>query len=74
MSQTVLWEFNDRPVHCFSEHGAYITHNATLLLGDITVGNISDYIQPPLEPQKALYYCFHMCNSAPQDLLVDLNM
>ena len=41
---------------CFSKPGVYITHNATDPLNDIPEGNLSDYIQHPLEPQKALYY------------------
>ena len=43
--------------------GAYITHNATLPLSDITGGNLSDYMQLPLEPQKALY-CFFFIYAA----------
>ena len=30
--------------------GAYITHNTTWPLSDITGGNLSDYKQPPLGP------------------------
>ena len=40
--------------------GAYITHNATYQLNDITGGNLSDYMQIPLEPQQASHYFFHM--------------
>ena len=35
-----------------------ITHNATLPLSDITGGNLSEYMQLPMEPQKALYYFY----------------
>ena len=40
----------------FSEPGACITHNSTQPESDITGGNLSDYMQLPLEPQKALYF------------------
>ena len=56
-----------RPVDCFSKPGAYITHNATKSLSDITGGNLSDYMQAPLEPQKALYH-FYICCPIPPDL------
>ena len=32
-------------------------------LSDITGGYLSDYMQLLLEPQKALYYFFHICSS-----------
>ena len=35
---------------------AYITHSAIQSLSDITGGSMSNYIQLPMEPQKALYY------------------
>ena len=38
--------------------GAYIPHNETQSLHDITWGNLSDYIQLPLKPQNTLYYFF----------------
>ena len=41
----------------FSAPVPYVTHNAAETLSDITGGNLSDYMQLPLEPQKALY-CF----------------
>ena len=28
--------------------------------------NTTDYTQLPLEPQKALYHCFHICSSSSQ--------
>ena len=37
---------------------AYITHNATWPLSDITRGNLSDYMQLHLEPQEVLSYLF----------------
>ena len=48
MCPTVLYE-------CFSKPGAYITHNATQPLSDIT-GNLSDNMELPLNAQKDLYY------------------
>ena len=45
-------------LHNGSRPGANITHNATWPPSDITLGNLSDYMQLPLEQQKALYYCF----------------
>ena len=41
--------------------GTYITYNATWPLSDIEVGNFPVYMQLPLEPQRALYYLFHIC-------------
>ena len=32
-------------------------------LSDITGGNLSDYVQLPLEPQKALHYLLNICRS-----------
>ena len=32
---------------------------------DIIGGSLSDYLQLPLEPQKTLYYFFHIYISAP---------
>ena len=51
----------------FSTHSSCITHQP---LSDNTGGSLSDYMQLPLEPQKALYYFFffHNCSSTPQDL------
>ena len=52
--------------------GAYITHNATSPLSDITGGNLSDYMQLPLEPQKALYCFFsymQQCSPRPVNAL-----
>lgn len=40
----------------FLKPANYITHNATQLLIDITEGNVSDYIQLPLETQNAILY------------------
>ena len=40
----------------------------TMPLGDMTGSNLSDYMQLPLEPQKASCFMFHICRSAPQDL------
>ena len=48
--------------------GAYITHNATQLLSDITGDSVSHYMQLPLEPQKNVYYSIHTCSSTPQHL------
>ena len=44
--------------HFLSKPGAYITHNATCPLNDITGGTLWDYMQLLLEPQKALRYFF----------------
>ena len=44
----------------------YITHNATQPLSDITGGNFSDYMQLPLEPQKAFYHFFWLYAVAPK--------
>ena len=52
----------------FSKPAAYVTHNATWPISDITGGNLSDYMQLPLEPQKALYYFLHILSSSPQDI------
>ena len=38
-----------------TEPGVYITHNAAWLLSDITWGSLSDYMQLPLDPEKALH-------------------
>ena len=40
----------------FSKSDAYNTHNAALPLSDITGGNLSDYMQLPLDLQKTLHY------------------
>lgn len=40
----------------FLKPANYITHNATHLLIDITEGNVSDYIQLPLETQNGILY------------------
>ena len=52
----------------FSKPGAYITHNAIKPESDITGDNLTDYMQLPPEPQKALYYFFHICSITPRDL------
>ena len=42
-----------------SKPSVYITHNATLShWGDITGRNLSDYMQLPHKPPKALYYFY----------------
>ena len=41
---------------------AYIIHNATLPLSDITGGGLSGDMQLPLESQKTLYYDSHGCS------------
>ena len=46
---------NARLLDCFPRPVVYITQNATWPLSDITVGNIPDYMQLPLEPQKTVY-------------------
>ena len=46
---SLVVEYNVRQADC-----SYITHNATQPLSD----NLSDYMQLPLEPQKAFYYSF----------------
>ena len=51
--------FNAHILLCF----AYITHSATQLLCDITGGNLSNYLQLLLEPQKAIYPSFNICSS-----------
>ena len=38
--------------------GAYITHKASYPLSDIIGGDLSDDMQLPLKPQKALHYIF----------------
>ena len=40
----------------------------------LTGGNLSDCIKLFLEPQKALYYFFHICGSSPPDLQTHLNV
>ena len=40
----------------FWKPGTYITHNAAQSLSLITVSNLSDYMQRPLEPLKDLYF------------------
>ena len=52
---------------CYSKHGAYITHNATQPLSDITRGSLSNHMQL-VERQKTLNYFFHTCSSAARDL------
>ena len=42
----------------FSKPDAYINHNATQPLSDITGGTLSDYKQLPLEPQKGFILLF----------------
>ena len=44
----------------FQKTGAYMTHSATWPMIDITECWLSDYMQLPLEPQKAVYHFFHM--------------
>ena len=44
------------PVGRFTKPGFFITHNATSPMSDIPGGKLSDYMRPPLEPQKALRY------------------
>ena len=51
-------------IECFSNYVAYIAHNAT----GIVECNLSYYMWLHLEPQKALYYFFHICSSTPQPL------
>lgn len=46
---------------------AYIIHNATLPLSDITGGGLPDDMQLPLESQKTLNYFVHICSKTPQD-------
>ena len=46
----------------------YITHNATQQRNDTTGGYLLDYMQLPLEPQKALYCFFHKFSGTSQDL------
>lgn len=41
--------------------GTYSTHDATWPLSDIEGGSLPVYMQHPLEPQRALYYLFHIC-------------
>lgn len=43
-------------VSSFSKPAAYVTHNATWPMSDITRGNVSNCMRLPLVPQKALYY------------------
>lgn len=50
------------------------THNATQPLKDFTGGNISDYKQLHLEPQKALYYPFHVYILLPKTRKHTLNV
>ena len=50
----MLLESNARPVD-FSKHGAYTTHKFKPM-SDTTGGILSDHVQLPLEPQKALHY------------------
>ena len=40
-----------------------ITHNATWPLNDNNGGNLSDYMQLPLEPQNVLYNFFYIQDS-----------
>ena len=47
----------------------FYSQNATEPLGNITGGNVSDYMQLPLEPQKA-----HLPFNMPCDLLVMLTL
>lgn len=42
----------------------WFTHNATEPWSDITGGNLSHYLQLPLEPFKALYYFFWLWKQA----------
>ena len=42
----------------FSRPAAYINHNASSPLSDITGGSLSDYMQLPLEPQKTIILLF----------------
>ena len=42
---------------------------ATELPNDFTGGDLSDYMQLPLEPQNASYYFVHICSRTPEDLL-----
>ena len=38
-------------------------------LCDTTAGDLSDYMQLPLERQKAPYYFFHICRTPPEDMV-----
>ena len=58
----------------FSKLGAYVTHNATKLLSDIPGGSFSDYMQLPLEPQKALYCLFNVCSRTPRHVYTHVNV
>lgn len=51
----------------FAKPDAPITHNATSPASDITGANLSDGMQLPLEPLKALYYFspLHIYSSSP---------
>ena len=40
----------------------------TISLSDSTASSLSDYMQLPLEPHQALYYCFHTCSGIHLDL------
>ena len=57
----------------FLKPAAYITHNATEPLCDITGESLSDDMQLPPEPQKALNNTSHICSSSPQHLLAHFN-
>lgn len=49
----------------FSDACAYIAHNATVQLGDISGGNFSDYMQPQILNKTNN---FHICSFTPQEL------
>ena len=66
---SAILEDNVRP-----EPGTYITHNAMLSLSEITWGNLSDYMQRPLEPQNALFNLYYVRCSTPQNLLRHFNV
>ena len=72
------WSQQNWKYHCssfFLKPDAYITHNTNELLSDITDGNLSDNMQLPTEPQKALTaYFFHICRYTLQDLYTQFNV
>ena len=47
----------------FSKPFAYITHNTSETISEITGGSLLDFMQHPLEPHKHSHTTFHICST-----------
>ena len=65
MSPTLLLEWSSSQQDLFLKPSSYITHNVSGPMSDITGGSLSDDMLLLLEPEKALYFFFHIYSSTP---------